>query len=57
MLREWLDFFFGQEALLAPGSVAPSFALSDQDNRIVRLSDFCGRRVVLWFYPKADSPG
>ena len=57
MLREWLDFFFGRAALLAPGSVAPSFALADQDNRVVRLSDFRGQRVVLWFYPKADSPG
>jgi peroxiredoxin Q/BCP len=57
MFSAWLDFVFGKPALLPPGSAAPDFALPDQDSRIVRLSDFAGRRVVLWFYPKADSPG
>ena len=57
MLSEWLHFIFGKPALLPAGSVAPAFALSDQDSRIVRLTDFAGRRVVLWFYAKANSPG
>lgn len=44
-------------ALLAPGTVAPPFEVRDHEGRTVRLSDFAGRRVVLWFYPKADTPG
>jgi peroxiredoxin Q/BCP len=35
-----------------PGEMAPGFALPDQNGHIVRLADFLGRRVVLYFYPK-----
>lgn len=42
---------------LEPGSVAPDFTLLDQDERPVSLSDFCGRRVILYFYPAAMTPG
>jgi thioredoxin-dependent peroxiredoxin len=40
-----------------PGQPAPDFELPDQDGTPVRLSDLRGRRVVLYFYPKADTPG
>lgn len=43
--------------MLAPDSPAPDFTLSDQDGTPVSLSDFAGRTVVLYFYPKADTPG
>ena len=43
--------------MLEPGDPAPDFELPDQDGRPVRLSDLRGRRVVLYFYPKADTPG
>ena len=43
--------------MLQPGSVAPAFELQDHLGRTVRLADFKGRKVVLWFYPKADTPG
>lgn len=43
--------------MLSVGDRAPSFALPDQDNTIVRLSDFAGTPVVLYFYPKDDTPG
>jgi peroxiredoxin Q/BCP len=43
--------------MLAPGDSAPDFAVPDQHGHAVRLSDLAGRRVVLWFYPKADTPG
>ena len=43
--------------MLAPGTEAPDFTLSDQDGNPVRLSDLRGRPVVLYFYPKADTPG
>jgi peroxiredoxin Q/BCP len=43
--------------VIEPGSQAPDFELPDQHGRPVRLSDFRGRNVVLYFYPKADTPG
>ncbi|MEA2398656.1 MAG: perosamine synthetase [Thermoleophilaceae bacterium] len=42
---------------LKEGDEAPDFELPDQDGRPVRLSDFAGRSVVLYFYPQADTPG
>jgi peroxiredoxin Q/BCP len=42
---------------LASGQRAPDFSLADQDGRMVTLSSFLGRRVLLYFYPKADTPG
>ena len=44
-------------ALLEVGDKAPAFAVSDQNGRKVKLSDFKGRKVVLYFYPKDDTPG
>jgi thioredoxin-dependent peroxiredoxin len=43
--------------VIAQGDVAPSFELPDQDGRPIRLEDFRGQRVVLYFYPKASTPG
>ncbi|MEY3680281.1 MAG: thioredoxin-dependent thiol peroxidase [Ilumatobacteraceae bacterium] len=43
--------------MLTPGSSAPAFSLDDQDGNKVRLSAYKGRRVLLYFYPKADTPG
>jgi peroxiredoxin Q/BCP len=45
------------ESVPAVGSVAPDFALPADDETTVRLSDLRGRRVVLYFYPKDDTPG
>ena len=42
---------------LKPGDRAPSFELKDQDERIVKLSDFEGRKLLLYFYPRAETPG
>ena len=39
------------------GKKAPGFALKNQDAETVRLADFAGRWVVLYFYPKDDTPG
>jgi peroxiredoxin Q/BCP len=41
----------------AVGSKAPAFALKNQDDETVKLSDFKGKTLVLYFYPKADTPG
>lgn len=43
--------------MLAAGMPAPDFEVSDHNGRTVRLADYRGRNVVLWFYPKADTPG
>lgn len=42
---------------LKVGDPAPDFALPDQHGQTLRLADLRGRRVVLYFYPKADTPG
>ncbi len=43
--------------MIEQGQAAPDFELPDQDGRIVKLSDFRGQPVVVYFYPKADTPG
>ncbi len=40
-----------------PGDTAPDFELPDQDGNPVKLSDLRGQPVVVYFYPKADTPG
>ena len=42
---------------LKPGDAAPAFALADQDGARVSLSDFRGGPVLVYFYPRADTPG
>ena len=44
-------------AELEPGADAPAFTLLDQSGTPVSLSDFAGRKVLLYFYPTADTPG
>lgn len=44
-------------ALIDPGKKAPVFVLKDQDGKAHRLADYAGRPVVLYFYPKDDTPG
>ena len=43
--------------MLQIGDLAPNFELLADDDTLLRLSDFRGRRVVLFFFPKADTPG
>lgn len=43
--------------MLAPGDTAPEFEVTDHNGATVRLSDLRGHWVILWFYPKADTPG
>jgi peroxiredoxin Q/BCP len=42
---------------MQPGDVVENFTLPDQDGNIVNLTDFSGKPVVLFFYPRADTPG
>ena len=42
---------------LSVGDKAPAFTLVDQHGKKVKLSDFKGKKVIVYFYPKADTPG
>ena len=44
-------------ALIDPGRKAPAFSLKDQHGRTHTLADYAGRPLVLYFYPKDDTPG
>ena len=43
--------------MLEEGTKAPDFRVPDDTGHEVTLEDFAGRNLVLWFYPKADTPG
>lgn len=43
--------------MLAVGTVAPAFTLPDKEGNNISLSDFAGKKVVLYFYPKDSTPG
>ena len=43
--------------MLNPGDKAPDFVGCDHNGQTVKLADMKGKTVVLWFYPKADTPG
>ncbi len=43
--------------MLKEGDKAPDFNARDQNGNPVNLKDYSGKRVVLWFYPKDDTPG
>ena len=43
--------------MLEAGTKAPDFTLMDKDGNTIRLSDFLGKKVVLYFYPKDNTPG
>lgn len=43
--------------MLEEGIKAPEFSLPDKDGNIVNLSDFKGKKVILYFYPKDSTPG
>ncbi len=43
--------------MLEENKAAPNFELKDQDGSFVKLSDYAGKNVVLYFYPKDDTPG
>ena len=59
MLKHLFGEFFkkGRRPMLAVGSKAPDFSVLDHLGRTVTLAELRGKRVVLWFYPKADTPG
>ena len=58
VLRYAFRKVFGTMPKLLPvGSKAPPFSVLDHEGRTVTLQGLAGTRFVLWFYPKADTPG
>lgn len=49
--------FKRKPTLLSPGTPAPDFSVPDHTGATVSLADLKGKRVLLWFYPKASTPG
>ena len=43
--------------MLQVGDTAPKFSLMNQDEELVSLENYRGKKVLLWFYPKANTPG
>ena len=43
--------------MIGTGDQAPNFSFTNQDGKSVSLGDFSGKYVLLWWYPKADTPG
>ena len=43
--------------MIKEGQKAPNFNLPNQNSEDISLSDFLGKKVVLWFFPKASTPG
>ena len=43
--------------MLQAGTDAPDFSVKDHNGNTVSLKDCKGKKVILWFYPKADTPG
>lgn len=46
-----------EKVTLTPGTAAPQFTLSDANGNAISLSDYAGQKVVLYFYPRANTPG
>jgi peroxiredoxin Q/BCP len=52
-----MRIFTDNMAILKEGDKAPDFTAKDQNGKIISLSDFKGKKVILYFYPKDDTPG
>ena len=52
-----LLFGFTGKIVLKVGDPAPFFELKDQNDKIRRLTDYTGKRLVVYFFPMADTPG
>lgn len=58
MLRTFLSRLFkGSPTMLQPGNPCPEFTALDCEGDPVTVEELRGKRAVLWFYPKADTPG
>jgi peroxiredoxin Q/BCP len=53
----FIKLFLRRPVMLDAGTEAPDFSVQDHHGKTVSLKDFRGKKVVIWFYPKADTPG
>ena len=53
----WVEKFKMGGKMLKEGTPAPKFTVSTHQGKTVTLADFAGKNIILWFYPKADTPG
>ena len=56
-VKDGIGLLLRRPQMLAVGSPAPAFTATAHDSSIVCLRDFRGKKVVLWFYPKAGTGG
>ena len=56
-LRFLVKSKMGETKMLKPGDAAPDFSAKDAYGRDVKLKDYRGKNVVLWFFPKANTSG
>ena len=57
MLKYALKSLTGGAKVLKPGDPAPEFDTTDHTGKPISLKNLRGKKVVLWFFPKADTPG
>ena len=56
-ILEVIKLFIRRPTMLDVGTQAPDFSVQDHHGKQVSLKDFSSKKVVIWFYPKADTPG
>jgi peroxiredoxin Q/BCP len=56
-IQDGIGLLLRRPQMLAVGSQAPDFTATAHDSSTIRLRDFRGKKVVLWFYPKAGTGG
>lgn len=52
-----LGYANNEQNILKIGDLAPNFLLNDQEGKPHKLSDYRGQRVIVYYFPKADTPG
>jgi len=57
LVRSGLGLLLRRPQMLTVGSQAPDFTVTAHDGSTLRLADLRGKKVVLWFYPKANTGG
>ena len=57
MFAASINTIFSKKVFLKEGEFAPDFSLKDQDGQIHNLLDYKGRKVIVYFFPMADTPG
>ena len=57
MFAATINSIFTEKISLMEGEIAPSFELFDQDEKLLLSKNFLGKKVVVYFFPYADTPG